>query len=148
MTMRVTLKVTGSVKHVGYRDAVKVIADELHVVGTIQNMKDESVQIVCEGEERVLKEFIKRIWIKEDVAKPYMGKITVDIIEEGEWGQGTGKFKSFYRIFANNTELLQDIGEELSIGRRATVDMTKSQANLETEIGQFRNETSGNFHSL
>lgn len=54
----------GKVQKVGYRDYVEEVARSLGIVGFVENLKDGSVKIVCEGEEEMIKKFIQEINIK------------------------------------------------------------------------------------
>jgi len=51
--------VTGRVQMVMYRDFAQRKARRLGLVGTVQNLKDGSVEVVVEGEETILDEYIK-----------------------------------------------------------------------------------------
>ncbi|MBI3588418.1 acylphosphatase [Candidatus Micrarchaeota archaeon] len=57
----VVLLVKGRVQAVGYRRFVKGIADELGVRGTVRNLPDGTVEIICDAEEGALTEFERRI---------------------------------------------------------------------------------------
>ncbi|MBO3842737.1 MAG: acylphosphatase, partial [Candidatus Brockarchaeota archaeon] len=59
--IRERLIVDGDVQKVGYRDFVQKTARKLGVKGYVENLPDGSVQIVCEAEEPVLKNFVENI---------------------------------------------------------------------------------------
>ena len=59
--MRVVVIVKGNVQRVGYRDFVENIARKLGITGFVENIKPYDVRIVCEGEERKIKEFLGKI---------------------------------------------------------------------------------------
>ncbi len=64
---RAIITVNGRVQRVGYRDFVSEIADKMGITGSVQNLPDrKSVEIIAEAEKKVLKEFLKLIWAKED----------------------------------------------------------------------------------
>lgn len=54
MLKRMECKIIGKVQMVMFRDFVKKSADRLGVLGVVKNMKDGSVFVVAEGEEKNL----------------------------------------------------------------------------------------------
>jgi len=52
---------SGSVQGVGCRSFVCRIANSLSLVGTVKNLPDGTVEIVAEGEEERLGEFLRRL---------------------------------------------------------------------------------------
>ena len=64
--MQIILKIYGKVQGVFFRDSSRMKARELNLSGFARNELDGTVQIVAEGEEEKLKEFIE--WCKN--AKP------------------------------------------------------------------------------
>ena len=60
---RAIITVKGKVQKVRYRSKVKEIADELGVVGEVENLADGPVRISAEAEEGTLNEFITKIKI-------------------------------------------------------------------------------------
>ncbi|MEM2828445.1 MAG: acylphosphatase, partial [Candidatus Nezhaarchaeales archaeon] len=78
--IRARILAEGRVQRVGYRDLVQSIARRLGVKGYVENLKDGSVQIVCEAEEGVLENFVKEIKVKED----FIEVEEVKIIEKSE----------------------------------------------------------------
>lgn len=71
---------------VGFRFTAEAIARKLKVNGWVANLQDGRVEIVAEGEEAVLKDFLDRI--SEEMAH-YI--VAADISRE----EPTGEFKSF-----------------------------------------------------
>jgi len=64
---RAIITVKGRVQRVGYRDFVAEIADKMGITGSVQNLPDgENVEIIAEDEKKVLEEFLKLLWAKED----------------------------------------------------------------------------------
>ena len=53
--------VSGKIQEVIFRYRVKCIADELMLKGEVENMRDGTVRIACEGEEDIIEEFTARI---------------------------------------------------------------------------------------
>ena len=84
---RIHAIVKGKVHGVFYREFTRREAETLGISGFVRNLKDNSVEIVAEGEEKQLKEFEKKFR-----KGPLMAFITdVDLKEE----QPTGEFDGF-----------------------------------------------------
>jgi len=93
----------GKVQKVGYRDYVEEVARSLGIVGFVENLKDGSVKIVCEGEEEMIKKFIQEINIK--------GLIEVEDVQIKSISDATGEFK-FFEIKYGTLE--DEIGERMA----------------------------------
>ena len=76
----------GSVQGVGFRFSAERAATSLGLKGWVKNLGDGRVEIVCEGKEEVLKEFINKI---DSVFKTYIGSADI------EWGSATGALDGF-----------------------------------------------------
>jgi acylphosphatase len=63
MMKQATVIVSGKVQGAGYRDSVEHLAYDLDIVGTVRNLKNGTVRIVCAGEEDAVRDFIKAIRI-------------------------------------------------------------------------------------
>ena len=114
---RLRITVYGRVQKVGYRDAVAELARTLGIKGTVRNLEDDvSVEIVAEGEESALKEFVKRINIKDYV-------VQVDKIEVRE-EKATGEFKHFKII---RGELTEELGERIDVAGKLLYKMLEKQ---------------------
>jgi len=51
----------GEVQGVGFRGYVKKLAEELGVTGYVRNLPDGSVEVIAEGEEYVVENFVNEI---------------------------------------------------------------------------------------
>jgi len=102
---RTILRAGGEVQKVGYRDFVQRVARKLEIVGYVENMRDGSVQIVCEGEEPVIEEFKKAIKVKVKF-------IDVDEIQVVETAEPTGEFQYFD---IKRGEMAEELGERLDV---------------------------------
>ena len=69
MTKSVEIVVSGKVQGVWFRATTKRKADQLNVVGSVQNIKDGSVRITAKGEEVSINEFIQFCKIGPDTAR-------------------------------------------------------------------------------
>ena len=64
---RAIITVKGRVQRVRYRDFVAEIADKMGITGSVQNLPDgKNVEIIAEAEKKVMEEFLKLLWAKED----------------------------------------------------------------------------------
>lgn len=85
---RVHVFYSGRVQGVGFRFTVESIALELGAItGWVKNLSDGRVELVAEGEEARLEEFLRRI--REGIMKRYIRK--EDII----WEPYRGEFDDF-----------------------------------------------------
>lgn len=64
---RAIITIKGRVQRVGYRDFVAEIADKMGITGSVKNLPDgKSVEVIAEAEKKVLEEFLKHLWAKEE----------------------------------------------------------------------------------
>ncbi|MBS3068191.1 acylphosphatase [Candidatus Micrarchaeota archaeon] len=111
------ITVYGRVQRVGYRDAVAEIARKLGIKGTVKNLEDEvSVEIIAEGEDNKLGEFVKLINIKDH-------PIEVEKIEVKE-EKTTGQFK-YFKI--TRGEPNEELGERIDVAGKHLYDIKKLQ---------------------
>ena len=68
MFKKIYLLISGSVQGVFYRAEAKRKAEELNLTGWVKNMPDGKVEVIAEGEEKNLKEFIKWCYNGSDSA--------------------------------------------------------------------------------
>lgn len=99
MEKRTTVIVSGDVQLKGFRYIVKRIAISLRLKGTVENLPDGTVQIVCEGEEEKIKELTRRIRDK----KYFVGVEKVDL-----------KFEPTKREFTEFKMIRGDLQEEIA----------------------------------
>lgn len=86
MKKQVHVFYSGRVQGVGFRFTAESIASDLKITGWAKNLRDGRVEVVAEGEEDGLKEFLSRI-------NKYFSKYIHDT--DVEWLGATGKFKEF-----------------------------------------------------
>ena len=78
---------SGSVQGVGFRFTAHSIAARLGLVGWVKNLRDGSVEAVCEGEEKGLKAFI------DNIEKGFLDNYIRD--KKVTWEEPTREFDSF-----------------------------------------------------
>jgi len=100
MKKRADILIKGDVQEAGYRNRVRRIAWELNVTGTVENLDTGDVRVIAEGEENVLKEFIREINIKNEIAN-------VENISP-EFSGATGEFTGFKKVVKEN-----EVGDRL-----------------------------------
>ncbi|MEO0255348.1 MAG: acylphosphatase [candidate division WOR-3 bacterium] len=87
MKKRVHLLIYGRVQGVFYRAFTKEKADLYGIKGWVRNLRDGRVEAVGEGEEELLKEWIKDLWKGPELA------IVKEINEE--WSDNLENFPDF-----------------------------------------------------
>ncbi len=91
MRKRVEVYYSGRVQGVGFRYATRQIAHGFEVAGHVKNLEDGRVELVAEGEETELREFLSAIRTSE------LGDF---IRQAGEsWKDATGACKGFVIAF-------------------------------------------------
>ena len=99
---RTNIQIYGKVQGVGLRARIKAAADENGVRGTVENLDDGSVLVVCEAERAKVENLVQQI---RERAEP--AAITDMRVEEGSPATGLGGFK--IKLGDTNTEMLTAI---------------------------------------
>lgn len=86
-SIRVHLYIHGRVQGVGYRLSARYKALNLNLTGWVRNLRDGRVEIVAEGDEEAISQFIR--WCEKGPAGSLVTK--VDMQKE----ESTGEFKHF-----------------------------------------------------
>ena len=90
---RASATVFGIVQGVMFREAVRELAYSHKLKGSVENLKDGSVRIICEGENDCIEKFFQDVRsLKEPVC--------VDSIEI-EYSEPTGQYKAFKFILGD-----------------------------------------------
>ncbi len=87
MIRRAKVRVTGGVQGVFFRRYTKLKADELRLAGTVRNLPDGSVEVVCEGDEAQVEQLIA--WCRRGPDSAHVTGVDV------QWQEPTGKFRQF-----------------------------------------------------
>ncbi len=85
---RAHIWVSGRVQGVWYRATARDVAQRLGLTGWVRNLPDGRVEIVAEGDETALEEFIKWCWEGPPLAR-------VDNVEV-VWEPFKGEFDTFF----------------------------------------------------
>ncbi len=86
MNKRLHIYYSGSVQGVGFRYTAERIATNLGLTGWVKNLENGRVEVLCEGKEPVLNEFVKKI---DDIFKSYIRDADIT------WGEASGEFDNF-----------------------------------------------------
>ena len=87
MKKRLTVYFSGSVQGVGFRFMAQRISKRFEVLGFVRNLPNGQVQLVSEGEEDNLKDFLNSI--RDSNLKSNIRQIDV------EWSEFKGEFQVF-----------------------------------------------------
>jgi acylphosphatase len=139
--IRAELLVRGAVQKVGYRDYVQETARGLGVKGFVESLRDDSVRIVCEADERVLEEFIDLVDVEREL-------IAVESVEVVERGPAVGEFDYFDIKYG---PLEEELGERLVAAYKIAVatreevksrreDIKAMHTDLKGEVGGVRED--------
>ncbi len=102
--IRLTAYISGRVQRVGYRAKVVSLAEEMGLVGIIQNQPDGSVLVIAEGEK---KEDLERFASAIRIENAFTRVKNID----AEYSHGSGQYSSFKRVTGPN-----EVGERLDDG--------------------------------
>ena len=91
MMRRAEILVSGRVQGVLYRYHTELKADEFHLSGTVRNLRDGRVEIICEGAEEDIKKLIE--WCKRGPEGAVVGRVEV------AWKEYAGEFKRFRVVY-------------------------------------------------
>jgi len=127
-----TLKISGTVQKVGYRDVVDDIAFHHGVVGTVKNLEDHAVQVICQGTREKIDAFEKALYVEEefvevtgvetivehDIENPTYKHFKIEYddlaIEFGErMVQGIHYMRETMRIGKETNEGVKDLGNKM-----------------------------------
>jgi len=94
------ITVDGLVQGVGFRYRSRLVAYKNSLVGYVENLEDDTVEILCEGEKKNIDQFIEEI-------KMFKKPIIISDIRV-QYIKPTGKFKSFKTIMKDHlSEMLE-----------------------------------------
>ena len=118
--IRLTAFISGNVQRAGYRAKVVSLANEMGLVGIVENQSDGRVLVIAESENRAdLERFASAIVIKNAL-------IHVNIIE-ANYTPGSGMYSNFRKITG-----AEEVGERLDEGIEILKEMLIGINNLTT----------------
>jgi len=86
MKKRLHAYYSGLVQGVGFRYTAERIGESLNLTGWVKNTEDGRVEVLCEGKEEALREFLDKV---NDIFKQYIRGADI------EWDDATGEFGNF-----------------------------------------------------
>ncbi|MFH0731326.1 MAG: acylphosphatase [Candidatus Omnitrophota bacterium] len=96
MKKRAHIYYSGYVQGVGFRWTAEDIANRMHLAGWVKNLSDARVEVICEGEEQKVKDFLASLKTK---MQRYVSDIDI------EWEEFKGEFKDFQiRFYSSDDE--------------------------------------------
>lgn len=81
MTIKITVK--GKVQGVFFRETSKEIADRLNIRGTVENLKNGDVEIIAQGKEKALKDFLQ--WCEKGPEKADVSNVSSSKIPDSNF---------------------------------------------------------------
>lgn len=87
MRRRAHIYYSGSVQGIGFRFTVECLVKDFTLTGWVKNLADGRVELVCEGEEQAIIDYLKAI--RNGSLKSYIQNAEVS------WGEASGEQKSF-----------------------------------------------------
>ncbi len=115
--IRLTAYVSGMVQRTGYRAKVVSLAEEMGLVGLVQNRPNGQVLVIAEGERNDLEKLASALLIKNAM-------IDVENVDE-RYSQGSGQYSSFKKITGPD-----EIGERLDDGIEVLKELVVGLNNL------------------
>jgi len=134
--IRLTAYVSGRVQRVGYRAKVVSLANEMGLVGIIQNRPDGSVLVIAEGKKKdELERFASAIAIKNAL-------IHADNVD-AQYSMGSGQYSAFRKITGP-----EEVGERLDDGIEILKEMLIGIRSLTVSVDNLTDLTENGFKNL
>lgn len=134
--IRLTAYVSGRVQRVGYRAKVVSLANEMDLVGIIQNRPDDSVLVIAESKKKdELERFASAIAIKNAL-------IHSDNVD-AQYSPGSGQYSTFRKITGP-----EEVGERLDDGVEILKEMLIDIRSLTVSVNKLTTLTEDGFEKL
>ena len=134
--IRLTAYVSGRVQRVGYRAKVVSLANEMGLVGVIQNRPNDSVLVIAESKKKdELERFASAIAIKNAL-------IHADNVD-AQYSPGSGQYSTFRKITGP-----EEVGERLDDGVEILKEMLIDIRSLAVSVNKLTTLTEDGFESL
>ncbi len=131
---RFRLIVDGNITGVRYRDYVQKTALKHKLKGSVENMKDRTVEILCEGRDKDIHNFIKKLKNAEGKEKwhiegyPNAEVDKVQVIEE----KPTDKFTTFE---IKHGSMEEELGDQMGASYNILLDYASSIRKIDEKYG-------------
>lgn len=135
MEKQAEIKIYGRVQKAGYRDFIDETAFNLNINGYVENLRDGTVHVVCEGHKDKIKEFMDKINIRQY-------PISVEKIDV-KYANPTGKFKTFEII--RNEDLTTATYERMDDDFKSHFDERLTRMEFELAEIKAKIATSGSY---
>lgn len=136
LMIRLTAYVSGRVQRVGYRAKVVSLANEMGLVGVIQNRPNDSVLVIAESKKKdELERFASAIAIKNAL-------IHADNVD-AQYSPGSGQYSTFRKITGP-----EEVGERLDDGVEILKEMLIDIRSLTVSVNKLTTLTEDGFESL
>ncbi len=126
MQKRAEIIIYGRVQKAGFRDFIDEIAFDLNINGYVKNLKDGTVQVICEGEESGIGELLEKINIRQYPVR--VEKMDV------KYENPTGEFRTFEII--REEDLTEATYERMDAAARYMREMNSSLGNKIDGLGE------------
>jgi len=134
--IRLTAYVSGRVQRVGYRAKVVSLANEMGLVGVIQNRPNDSVLVIAESKKKEeLERFASAIAIKNAL-------IHADNVD-AQYSPGSGQYSTFRKITGP-----EEVGERLDDGVEILKEMLIDIRSLTVSVNKLTTLTEDGFEKL
>lgn len=136
LMIRLTAYVSGRVQRVGYRAKVVSLANEMGLVGVIQNRPNDSVLVIAESKKKdELERFASAIAIKNAL-------IHADNVD-AQYSPGSGQYSTFRKITGP-----EEVGERLDDGVEILKEMLIDIRSLTVSVNKLTTLTEDGFEKL
>jgi len=136
MSTKRRIIVKGNVQAVGYRALIKQIARNNGIKGSIKNLDDGTVEIYCECDSEIYKEFKKKINLKATDTEDQLQINVMSIEEFNEDSEGFDQQKIIYPfdVLYDDKEIRPLEKELLERSEMAILAMTSMNSNLSKKV--------------
>lgn len=150
--MRVRLLVKGTVQGVGFRALVKQLGRNLGLKGTIRNLSDGSVEVYCEGTERLIRDFRKKLEYRGDPDSPFSLNVeSITLHPEGdmEYASPPEKWEPIDVDYGDALSTFErEMLERTEIGSLLLMETSSGTRQVGGEVKELRRAATRGFEDL
>jgi acylphosphatase len=126
MHKRLSILVTGRVQGVGYRGYARLIANRYGISGYAVNESEGRVQIVAEGEETVLGQFVTDLYARDEPLIDVQSMQITELAYTGEFDRFESHFGDYQKEMFFRSELaLEYMREMIKLQKRSLKTQTE-----------------------